>query len=1807
MRKVGFARSLAALLCGALLLPLAPSSGASTTTLGPCDDSWVAPTPTVVAVTAVPISVVSTTADYFVLYVKHERRSGVWKWIPQSVTRGEAGTTVLSDRLASLAVDRYRVEKYRVDSPADVDGDCVDDMAELADSGRQSPTNPATDAGQLHPGYRSRHLSWHPFHQLPIGAASIDSHEAFEALSYQGSYVLNDPHLTGLEYLKFWILHPGTDSPEVYFINSRATRAHAGYRWLMGWDKNDIHGHLRGEVVYHPNVFAPDGSLGVYRLEFQNYDNVDFWDAAFAYEAVAAAMPVLTNNLKFYPMPVMHKPDGAYTKQKALYDGSRVDVLLDKDILPDIDYVPLNAARGYGLLRVVEPGEVPGARDVVVLRALPNDLPRVAGIITTVPQTPLSHVNLRAIQNGAPNAFVRDVLDDKAVTDLVGSHVYYEVGKDGYVLRAATKAEVDAHHAASRPTKAQTPVRDLTVKKIAALGDVGFDDWDAFGVKAANVAELGRIGGLAEGVAPDGFAVPFWFYDEFMDKAVLSGETVLGKKKDPDAKKVVVAAGSSPAGAVSAMLANKHFQSDFAVQEEMLDDLRKAIKKAASPAWVITALEAMHASFPEGTSLRYRSSTNNEDLPGFNGAGLYDSKTQDPDETAADGIDKSIKAVWASLWNFRAFLERDHHRVDHLATAMGVLVHPNYTGELANGVAVSFDPVTGLDDMYYVNTQLGEDLVTNPNANSLPEQLLLDSAGKATVLARSNLAKPGKLFMSDAQMVELRNSLKAIHDRFKALYQPAAGDKFAMEIEFKITAENKLAIKQARPWVFNDPLDPVCVTDDTDLLAEVEAKAADPWGGTRPDLAEMFSRSYRTMQGKDAYTTADIKTRPDKADPNWQGAGPNPLWQKIYAELDRLQACRAAGTPSTPEISVTAGSGVVEGSSASFTVSASPAPASPLAVSVTVAQAGDWGVSTGSKTVTVPTGGSVAHAVATVDDGVVEADGSVSLTVKTGAGYAVSSTRGSASVAVSDDDDVPEISVTAGPGVVEGGSASFTVSADPVPVAPLAVSVMVAQAGDYAVVGATGSKVVTVPTSGSVTHVVATVDDGADELDGSVSVTMRSGTGYTVSSTQGSASVAVSDDDVPVVSVTAGGGVVEGGNAVFTVSADPVPVSALAVSVTVFARGGFGVAAGARTVTVPTSGAAKLTVATSGDQVDEPDGSVTVRLKTGAGYAVSSTQGSASVVVADDDDPPKKQAPPPVKVCRTADTALLARVAAKAADPWGGARPDLVETFTRSHDTMLGKDSYTVADLKARPDRQTSNWQGAGPNALWQSIYAELDRLQACRAAPTPDTPPQTPEVSVTAGAGVTEGDAAGFTVTASPVPAAPLSVSVTVAQTGDFGVTTGSKTVTIPTAGSAQLSVATVGDNVDEADGSVTVTVGTGSGYTVSGAQGSASVAVSDDDDPPPVVVPEVSVTAGNAITEGGTASFTVTAAPAPSAALSVTVTVGESGDFGVATGSKTVVVPTTGSAQLSVATVGDNVDEVDGSVSVTVAVSTGSGYTVSGTQGAVSVAVVDDDATSVVLEAAVGGSVAEDGGSREITVALGRALVSGESVTVPLAVSGATVGVHYSLGLKQGQGLNEHVALDAADPHSAQNPAVVFAAGARQATLVLTAAPNSDTDERTVRVAYNTGARSPSSQGLSGGITVSGGPVDTSIANDDQPPPVVGASLSVRDAEVSENGRRFLRFMVYLSETPDETVTVQVTTRDGTARNGADYRGYATPSRTLRFAAGTRLLYRYIYIPILDDDTPEQEEAFQAVLTNPTGAPIARGTATITIKDND
>ena len=406
----------------------------------------------------------------------------------------------------------------------------------------------------------------------------------------------------------------------------------------------------------------------------------------------------------------------------------------------------------------------------------PNSLPRVGGIITSVIQTPLSHVNLRAIQDDVPNAYIADPLSINEIASLLNGYIYYKVENDSYEIREATLAEVNDWYENIRPTEPQFPIRDLSFTEILPLDVIDFEMSTAFGAKCSNVSTM-RTFEFPNGTIPDGFGVPFYYYDEFMQFNNFYEE-------------------------VQVMIENPSFQNDINFRVNRLEELRTAIKDAPMPQWMLDDFQAMHDAFPEGTAVRVRSSTNNEDLPGFSGAGLYTSKTQYPDE---GHIKKSVKQVYASMWNFRAYEERDFYRIDHFTAAMGLLCHPNFQQEQSNGVGISIDPIYETEDTFYLNTQIGESLITNPDPNSAPEEILLyrdpSQSGGYLVLRLSNLVNAGELIMDEEYLNQMRDYLTVIHDEFATLYGVAEQEDFAMDIEYKVTAQNQLAIKQARPWV----------------------------------------------------------------------------------------------------------------------------------------------------------------------------------------------------------------------------------------------------------------------------------------------------------------------------------------------------------------------------------------------------------------------------------------------------------------------------------------------------------------------------------------------------------------------------------------------------------------------------------------------------------------------------------------------------------------------------------------------------------------------------------------------------------------------------------------------------------------------------------------------------------------------------------------------------------------------------------------------------------------------------------------------
>ncbi|MDE0309825.1 MAG: hypothetical protein OXI60_08360 [Acidiferrobacterales bacterium] len=154
----------------------------------------------------------------------------------------------------------------------------------------------------------------------------------------------------------------------------------------------------------------------------------------------------------------------------------------------------------------------------------------------------------------------------------------------------------------------------------------------------------------------------------------------------------------------------------------------------------------------------------------------------------------------------------------------------------------------------------------------------------------------------------------------------------------------------------------------------------------------------------------------------------------------------------------------------------------------------------------------------------------------------------------------------------------------------------------------------------------------------------------------------------------------------------------------------------------------------------------------------------------------------------------------------------------------------------------------------------------------------------------------------------------------------------------------------------------------------------------------------------------------------------------------------------------------------------------------------ITDDDATTINLTRIATGFIAE-GGSEQIEIALGRALQTEESVTVPLTVTGATVYTHYTLKFESPLPAGVSVSTDS--PHSGQNPAVTLSGnGLSGVTMTLTATENTDSVERTVNIAYGSDDRAPTSTGLGGGISLMGAPISIPIADNDPQITIAAAS---------------------------------------------------------------------------------------------------------------
>jgi hypothetical protein len=477
-----------------------------------------------------------------------------------------------------------------------------------------------------------------------------------------------------------------------------------------------------------------------------------------------------------------------------------VPVVTTDELYAGIDYQPLSLGTAVGRVHFTTAAaletEYVSYQDIVVLDEAPNDISIVQGIITQTFQTPLSHINVLSRNRHTPNMGLRGALTNADLVAFDGQLAKLVVTADAWTIESVTEAEAEQWWADHAPTPVTLPPMNLTETAFRDIEDVTPEPTGAqtlrdnlketvraYGGKAAHYSILVRTDDVP--IKP-AFAIPLYYYDQFM--------------RDHGFYDRVAAMNDDPT-----------FATDPAVRDAALATLRADIMLATlDPAFESTLL-ARVAAYPAGTKLRFRSSSNSEDLDGFPCAGCYNSYSAFIADLA--DMQDAIKHVFADVWQFRTFEERAYYGVAHASVGMALLVHQSFSDEEANGVAVTANPFVsnGLDPAFYVNVQQGGDVeVVSPPPGVTSDQLLyyFDQPNQPVAYVTHSSLTGGAAVLTTTQLHELGVALDAIRERFSEAYGPAAGNDgwYAMDVEFKFDDEADpgnpatLYVKQARPY-----------------------------------------------------------------------------------------------------------------------------------------------------------------------------------------------------------------------------------------------------------------------------------------------------------------------------------------------------------------------------------------------------------------------------------------------------------------------------------------------------------------------------------------------------------------------------------------------------------------------------------------------------------------------------------------------------------------------------------------------------------------------------------------------------------------------------------------------------------------------------------------------------------------------------------------------------------------------------------------------------------------------------------------------
>ena len=427
----------------------------------------------------------------------------------------------------------------------------------------------------------------------------------------------------------------------------------------------------------------------------------------------------------------------------------------------------------------------------------------------------------------------------------------------------------------------------------------------------------------------------------------------------------------------------------------------------------------------------------------------------------------------------------------------------------------------------------------------------------------------------------------------------------------------------------------------------------------------------------------------------------------------------------------------------------------------------------------------------------------------------------------------PVVSVRAGPAVSEGGEALFTVTAEPPPPGPLAVSAEVSGSGGFAAAGELGPRAVALtPSRPSAVVAVATIDDRRDEPDGSVALALRPGPGYAPGA-PASASVAVSDDDEPSLIVSEPSlSLEEGAGASYTVALGTEPPGPVAVAVSVSEGAGVSVSPASLAFTADDWNAPRtVTVAAlEDDDIADESGSLT-HAASGGGYGGVSAE--VRVSVADNDEPSLIVSQSSLSLDEGASAtytvalgaAPAGAVAVSAAVSEGAGVSVSPASLAFTADDWNAPRTVTVAALE---DDDIADQSGSLTHAASGGGYGGVSAEVAVMVADDDEPSLIVSESSLS----LDEGAGATYTVALGAAPPGAVSVAISVSEGAGVSVSPARLTFTADDWSMPRTVAVEALEDDDIADQSGSLThAASGGGY--GGVSAEVRVSVSDNDEP--------------------------------------------------------------------------------------------------------------------------------------------------------------------------------------------------------------------------------------------------------------------------------------------------------------------------------------------------------------------------------------